>query len=237
MSAGRGWRALVVAAVLVALVGCGAPLPWAQPTPTPRVVDCAALAKKGVRPCPPDSPPLDTPRVANRTNGGVPDETVQRWARAFLRTLAYEDWAVTHNSDQLLKSGILSTPEHVQLVFGFDIKNIEAAKSAHGTLQVVNARIAELDVVAVPSDLRDRLSGEGYHAEAYALVVRARGASRVDLIAGNTSKTLDSVGSSAKADQFEWGSETQRSALGLVWKLDGITACASDPAFQELCGR
>jgi hypothetical protein len=125
----------------------------------------------------------------------------------------------------------------VQLVFGFDIKNIEAAKSAHGKLEVVNSRIVQIDVVTVPSELRQGLADEGYHAQDYAFVVHISGASRIDLVAGNTSRTLVSVGSDAKADQFEWGRESQRSPLGLVWVLDGFTACTSDPAFKVLCGQ
>ncbi|MBO0684238.1 MAG: hypothetical protein J2P45_13845 [Candidatus Dormibacteraeota bacterium] len=226
---------MVVVAVLLALVSCAGPLPWAQPTPTPLVVDCAALARKGVRPCPPDSPALQKPQVVNRTNGRVPDSMVQRWTRAFLRTAAYEEWAVAHNSDELLQAGILAAPEHQQQIFAFDIRNIKAAKSAGGRLEVTNARIAEIDVVAVPSELREGLQEEGYHAQDYALVIRARGASRVDLVVGNTSRTLLSVGSDSKADHFEWGRETKQSPLGLLWLLDGTSECTSDPAFQSLC--
>lgn len=57
----------------------------------------------------------------------------------------------------------------------------------------------------------------------------------MDLVAGNTSKTLLSVGSDSKADHFEWGQETQQSPLGLIWLLDGTSECTSDPAFQALC--
>ena len=232
MAAGR---VVVVVVAALALFGCAGPLPWAQPTPTPRVVDCAALAKKGVRPCPPDSPALDNPRVINRTDGHLPDATAQRWARAFLRTIGYDDWAVTHNSDQLLKSGILTSPEHAQQVFGLDINHIQAAKSVGGTLQVTNPALVELVLVSVPSQLRQGLAREGYHAQDYALVVRYRGAERVDLIAGNTSKTLASVGSDGRADQFEWGRQIPGSPLGPVWQIDGVTACTSDAAFQALC--
>lgn len=232
MAAGR---AVVVVVAALALVGCAGPLPWVQPTPTPRVVDCEALAKKGVRPCPPDSPALQNPQVVNRTQGHVPDATVQRWAWTFLREEAYVNWAMTHNSPELLRAGILASTDHLNEVYGYALQVIQQARTANGHLQLVGPTIFGLDIVSISPTVKTSLAEAGYRASDYGLVFRARGPLRIDLVSGNSTTTLRSAGSDGSTTLFEWGAPTQ-SPLGPVWKLNGLSDCASDPQFVALCG-
>lgn len=226
---------LCLAALVAVLTGCSVPFTRPQPTPTPRVVDCAALAKKGVKPCPPDSPPLVNPRVVDRTGGKVPESTMQRWSWALLRTFAYSDWAIAHNADKLLRAGILSSPGAVEASFSDGLTLIERAKQAHGTIRQSGPTVVEISLVIMPEDVQTSVKSKGLRSSPFGWVVRIQGPQRTDLVSGNTSTSLGSVPSDARGTILDWGSEVEHTAVGPVWTYEGTSDCQSDSAFQRLC--
>lgn len=221
--------------MIATLTGCSAPFVEARPSPTPHVVDCVALAKKGVKPCPPDSPSLQHPRVVDRTGGKVPEATMERWGWALLRTFAYSDWAIAHNADALLRTGILSSQTAIDTSFSDGLKLIERAKDARGTIRQSGPTVVEIALVPLPDDVQAHIQSNGLRSSPFGWVVRIQGPQRTDLVAGNTSTSLGSVPSDARGNILDWGKEVERTPVGPVWTYEGTSDCQSDAAVQRLC--
>jgi hypothetical protein len=143
---------------------------------------------------------------------------------------------MTHNSSELLQAGILASPEHVNDIYGYPLQIIRQARTAHGHLELVGPTIFQLDIVSISQTLKTSLNEAGYRASDYGLVFRAKGPLRIDLVSGNSTTTLRSAGTGGRTNLFEWGAPAERTALGPVLTLYGLSDCSSDPQFMALCG-
>jgi hypothetical protein len=194
---------------------------------------CARLAKKGFTPCPPTPDRLQLPptMIKNATNGAVSDSTSRGWGRSFQVAQAYYYWAMQHGARSALTSGGLSDPsvQAVGNLYGGDLKDLDAATAAGGTLIYEPPTIAITQVVPIPNELQDAMRRQGLVPAPYGLAVRFTGPTRRSIKGPDGKETeILSKDSSAIADGLIWGEERMDLDFGQIWYEFGNYGCQGE---------
>jgi hypothetical protein len=234
-----GMRTVGLGAIGVVLaVACG------QPHPTPKA-SASATPSAGAwaslpawRACGSDVVPpanvLATPKLpvkvdASRTNGAVSQREADRWAAAFLREQAIENWAVTTSRKGLLAGGCLGSSQAYENLFGGEVANMDQARAVGGHIELdPPATLNLLALVPTPAAARqyaDSLSGE---EPQYAIVATAQGPLAVYIVDSSGKRHLHGpltpagvVFRQAYFGQYRTGS------IGPLWFGLAFGACGS----------
>lgn len=229
-------RRIVIVACCAALLlvsacsGLGGPSAVQATGPT---VNCRALARHGVRICPPADPTLDHPQMINHAKNMVSEKQFKRYAQGLLRNLAYEGFALDTSQASLLRLGVLATPHATNLVYSQDFDTIDFAKQQGAKLTTVDARTTTIKLVTLPHVDQGYIKADGYVPTDLAWVVTAVGPAWTYTTKGS-SFTLAASGS-VNGSQLFWGSYHATSKLGPMWTFDGSTPCDSAGAWQAVC--
>jgi hypothetical protein len=99
---------------------------------------------------------LEGIQVVNQSGGALPDAEAVSWARAFLRAINYEYWAVGRQQDQfLIQSGLSSAP---LAVFRPDLSDIGAARRAKSQVTYTRKVYRRMVLRPVPDALRPQFT-------------------------------------------------------------------------------
>lgn len=223
-------RACIVLLALV-VVACAA-----STHPSHGSIDCAKLAALGVKTCPPANPTLSRPELANDTHGQVSAKEFRALVNAFLRTDSYETYARRTNQPALLKAGILSTRDAIQLSFGGDLQQIAQAASEGGHLVVYGPFLTSLRLVTLPPDIQQGIDENGYQPSRLGWIVKYSAPANAYIVAGSRFTVLYSAsGREVPVEDLDWGSRRTNTPLGSVWQYGGGTKCSSASLWQTFC--
>lgn len=226
-------RICIVTLALVA-AACAAPSHSSQASRGS--LDCANLASMGVKTCPPANPRLAKPKLLNDTQGQVSDKEFRTLVDAYLRTDAYEDFALRTNQAALLKAGILSTSDAVNLTFGGDLQQIAQARSERGYLGGQVQSLTSLRLVILPPDIQQGIRENGYQPTRWGWVATYRAPGNAFIVAGSRFTVLYSAsGDAPPVNNLKWGNLRTKTPLGSVWQYSGGTRCSLAPLWQTFC--
>jgi hypothetical protein len=234
-----GARSLAFLAMAVLGLGsCGGSQPKHRPLPKPRPTlsvqaasaRCARLAALGFDPCPPPPSQIQLPKasIRNATDGAISNATAQEWGRAFLRGQAYYYWAIQHDDEQTLRSGVfaLSDPTTVGNLFGGDLQELDEVRQSGGTIIYQPPQTPIVQVVVIPSSLQAAMTRQGLHPANYGMAVEFKGPERRAVRLHNGSiETIFSVGPQYVDDFLVWGVVKVDPSLGSIWYEYGIYEC------------
>lgn len=236
---------LAVAALGWTLAACGGPGPAPTPThsappPTLSAQEVAAWQACGATSTPPASAtalPAALPPVVNQTSGAVSDADAGRWVAGFMREQTIEAWAQTALQDRLLSGPCLGDPVANPTLFGDEIQKVQGAVKAKAAVQVKLAKVLDVRVVAVPSQIQDQVARRLYAKSAYALVVHGQGPAYNKVVYPDGH---EDVWAQLKSDQVFYGfygGEYQSGSgkTGPLWYQKSVLNCQSD-FLRSLCG-
>ncbi len=236
VTARRGAGFIRVCILLVALVVAACAAPSAPSQASHQTVDCAKLAQLGVKTCPPANPPLASPKLTNDTQGQVSSKQFRTLVNAFLRTDAYETFARRTNQPALLKAGILSNGDAVQLSFGDDLQQLAQAASERGQMGIRGPFLTSLRLVTLPTDVQQGISQNGYQPSHLGWIATYSAPADAFIIAGSGFTVLYSAsGREPPVDDLDWGVLRTKTALGPIWQYGGGTKCSAAQLWQTFC--
>jgi hypothetical protein len=199
---------------------------------------CARLAKRGFVPCPPtpDKMPLPPTTIRNATNGAISDATAQQWGKAFQLAQAYYYWAMQNGARGALTSGALGdpSPQAVGNLFGADLKDLDSAQSAGGTLVYQPPLTPIVQMVTIPVDLQHAMQRQGLTPSEYGLAVRFKGPTRRGIRTSDGRETeLVARDAGYVVDGLVWGDLRSDGDLGAILLEHGNYGC--DGAVRVVC--
>ncbi len=234
-----GMRSLgSLAMVMLALIACGGNQPkHSLPQKSRPILSaqaakarCARLAALGFDPCPPLPSRIQLPKaqIRNGTNGAISNATAELWGMAFLRGQAYYYWAIQHDDEQTLRSGVFALPDPTTVgnLFGGDLQELDEVRQAGGTMIYQPPQTPIVQVVVIPSSLQTAMTNQGLHPAAYGLAVEFKGPeSRVLQLPDGKRKVIFSIGPGYVDDFLVWGVLKPDSSLGSIWYEYGVYEC------------
>jgi hypothetical protein len=136
--------------------------------------------------------------VVDQAGAAIPDAEAQAWARAFLRAINFEYWAVSRQQDQfLIRSGLSSAP---LAVFRPDLSDIATARRTKSQIDYTRKVFRRMALRPVPAAMRPLFDQQLVTWKPYAFYLDAVGPSgkRVTDAAGRqTTQTLYQPGEPA----------------------------------------
>ena len=197
-------------------------------------VDCRALAQRGVTACPPGNPALGSPQRVNHSEGLASPAQFRQYARALLRSLAYERFALDTSQASILKLGALVTNQATDFVYSADLSEIVAAKKQGAKLTDVGS-ISTIKLVALSSVDQSDIQSAGYTPSRFAWIVTWSGLRGAF---ATTDSTFDVMWSASNtAAQLFWGTYQSSTALGPIWTFDGSSECTFSAIAQSICAK
>jgi hypothetical protein len=173
----------------------------AAPDPTPALASLDEWQRRGATEVPParlQTVSLDGIEVVNQTGRALSDAVAMTWARAFLRAVNFEYWAVSRQQDQfLIRSGLSPSP---LAVFRPDLSDIVAARKAKSQIDYTRKVFRRMVLRPVPASLQTLFNKQLVTWKPYAFYLDAVGPSskRVTDAAGRqTTQTLYQPGEPA----------------------------------------
>lgn len=198
-------------------------------------VDCAKLARLGVKTCPPANPPMFNPKLVNDTNGQVSSDEFKAYAKGYLRNEAYQAFALNTNQPAMLRAGILTDKEAIDPTFGTGLEFLSEAASERGVLETYGPVLTALRLIVLPSNIQSDIQSVGSQPSRLGWVATFGGPATY-VIVGPRFTVLESVSSRIQPYQdLSWGTYKRGSPLGGMWQFYGDTKCSADPVWQSIC--
>jgi hypothetical protein len=221
----------------VAVLGCAALVVWgcgrAPTTPAAAPDIPAACASAFQLPAAVLTVPEPLPPIVNRSKARPEDATA--WARALMRALRVEAWALANSRDDLMTSGCLGDSRAQAQLFGDETYLIGMAKRAHDTIVVTVAEVTALTLIELGVERQAIIAGDLQVPSRYAWLVTTRGPSGVLLVApGGKVRTVIEMPDGDRARDFYGGLYQSGSWVGPLWFQQSYYSCVSTRG-RSLC--